>query len=424
MHKLSIIHLLLLSLLLSGYQPVAPNQATQTVVLKPTLLTTQIGSTGGQPVKNLAVKDQSGSANNWHRYVEFTTPNTRYQGYMTYTVPPAIQLNKINSLTILVNYKGPLKVTQAWMWALYDWPGKKWVAIGSNSSAPSWQWTPFTFAVPAPVGRFVNSSTRQMRVQLRSNNAVDNADLDYQVVKLGYTSPVSHWQPAVNTSWQIQYSGTIDTSLNVQVYNLDGFDTPKATVDALHARGIKVMCYISAGSHEDWRPDADSYPPAVLGNNLDGWPGEKWLDIRQISTLRPILEARMDMCKAKGFDGVDPDNIDGYTNNTGFPLTYQHQLTYNIFLANAAHNRGLGIGLKNDLNQINDLVAYFDWQVNEQCFYYDECHLLMAFIHAGKPVFNIEYELNTAQFCAQANTNNFNSLKKNLNLDAYREACR
>jgi hypothetical protein len=132
----------------------------------------------------------------------------------------------------------------------------------------------------------------------------------------------------------------------------------------------------------------------------------------------------MDMCKSKGFDGIDPDNVDGYTNDTGFPLTYQQQLTFNIFLANAAHSRGLAIGLKNDLNQINDLVRYFDWQLNEQCFQYNECDLLLPFINAGKPVFNIEYNLATSQFCAQANAMNFNSLKKNLALDAYRAACR
>jgi hypothetical protein len=399
-----------------------PANPAVTVTLKAGSVTTQTGGTGGQPVANLGVKDQSGSADDWNRYVEFTTPKTPYLGYATYSVPSSVPLGKISALTVLVNYKGPLKANQTWAWAIYDWSGKAWVSIGSNAGAQSWLWTSFTFTVPAPLGRFVNGATRQMRIQLRSNNAVDDADLDYQVIRLSYSVP--YWRPALNTSWQIQYSGAIDTSLNVQVYNLDGFDTPTATVAALHARGIKVMCYISAGSYENWRPDAASFPASVLGNPLDGWPGERWLDIRQIGILKPIMEARMNMCKTKGFDGIDPDNVEGYANNSGFPLTYSQQLTYNIFLANAAHSRGLGIGLKNDLGQVNDLLGYFDWQVNEQCFEYNECSLLLPFIRAGKPVFNIEYNLTTAQFCPQANAYNFNSLRKRLALDAYRQACR
>ncbi len=80
--------------------------------------------------------------------------------------------------------------------------------------------------------------------------------------------------------------------------------------------------------------------------------------------------------------------------------------------------------MKNDVDQIPSLVAYFDWTVNEQCFEYGECDTLLPFIQAGKPVFNIEYNLDPSAFCPQANAMNFNSLKKDLSLDAYRVACR
>jgi len=238
-------------------------------------------------------------------------------------------------------------------------------------------------------------------------------------------SPGGIWQPPLNTSWQIQFSDLpVDQSVNAEMYDIDLFDNDASVVASLHAQGRKVVCYISAGSWEDWRPDADRFPESVKGNNLSGWPGEKWLDIRRLDILGPIMEARMDLCRQKGFDGIDPDNVDGYTNNTGFPLTYQDQLNYNIFLANAAHARGLAIGLKNDLDQVADLLPYFEWQLNEQCFEYNECDLLLPFINAGKPVFNIEYNLYPWQFCPRANALNFNSLKKHLNLDAYRVACR
>lgn len=238
------------------------------------------------------------------------------------------------------------------------------------------------------------------------------------------STPLPHWHPAMHTSWQIQYSGTINTSLNVQVYDLDGFETSAATVTKLHARGIKAMCYFSAGSWENWRPDAGLYPASLLGKTLDGWPNEKWVDIRRLALLRPILNARIDLCKSKGFDGIDPDNVEGYDNDSGFPLSYQDQLRFNRYLASAAHSRGLAIGLKNDIGQIPDLLAYFDWELNEQCFQYSECDQLLPFIKAGKPVFNIEYSLATTQFCPAANSYNFNSLRKHLALDAYRQACR
>jgi endo-alpha-1,4-polygalactosaminidase (GH114 family) len=194
-------------------------------------------------------------------------------------------------------------------------------------------------------------------------------------------------------------------------------------------QGRKVICYISVGSWEDWRPDADQFPASILGNDYEGWPGEKWLDIRQIDLLAPIMRARFEQCKAKGFDGVEPDNIDGYTNDTGFPLTYQDQLNYNIWLTNEAHARGLSIGLKNDGDQAEDLLSYFDWVMTEDCFADDWCEEVDPFVTAGKAVFAAEYtdQMTTDQFlsevCPQARAMNFNAILKNRDLDAWRQAC-
>lgn len=235
---------------------------------------------------------------------------------------------------------------------------------------------------------------------------------------------VDLWRPSPGTSWQIQYSGALDLSLDVQMYDLDLVETPQAVFDQLHAQGRKVVCYFSAGSWEEWRPDAAQFPAEVIGNDLDDWPGEKWLDIRRLDVLGPIMAARLDLARQKGCDGVDPDNVDGYTNTTGFPLSADDQRVYNRWLSQQAHARGLAIGLKNDLNQVQELVSYFEWQLNEQCFYYNECDLLLPFVQAGKPVFGIEYDGSTDVFCPQANALNFDTLKKNLSLDAWRVACR
>ena len=230
------------------------------------------------------------------------------------------------------------------------------------------------------------------------------------------------WIPAISTAWQWQLTGTIDQSVDVPMYDTDLFDTSASVVASLHAKGRKVVCYISAGTYENWRPDASQFPPSVLGGS-NGWPGEKWLDIRRIDLLGPIMEARMDLCRQKGFDALEPDNIDGYSNTTGFPLTAQDQLNYNIWLTNAAHARGMSIGLKNDLDQVQELLGYFDWALNEQCFEYSECNLLKPFTSAGKAVFVVEYNLGTSAFCPNAVALSFNAMKKNLNLDASRTAC-
>ena len=244
-----------------------------------------------------------------------------------------------------------------------------------------------------------------------------------KTVQIAVGPAMSYWVPAQNTSWQWQLSGTLDPTVNAVMYDIDLFDNSANVVASLHAQGRKVVCNFSAGSWENWRPDAGSFPPSVLGSPL-GSASERYLDIRNLAVLAPIMSARLDLCKSKGFDAVDPDNIDGYTNGTSFPLTYADQILYNMWIANAAHTRGLSVALKNDVEQVADLVSVFDWALNEQCFEYQECNTLLPFVATGKAVFNVEYNVPTTQFCPQANSLNFNSMRKHMSLDAFREQCR
>ncbi|KPI13140.1 hypothetical protein OK074_8837 [Actinobacteria bacterium OK074] len=233
----------------------------------------------------------------------------------------------------------------------------------------------------------------------------------------------SHWQPRPGTAWQWQLSGKkIDTSVDVPVYDIDGFDQPRATVTALHREGRKVICYLSTGAWEDWRPDAKKFPKSVLGKG-NGWEGERWLDIRATDTLEPLMAARIDMCRKKGFDAVEPDNMDGYKNDTGFPLKAADQLRYNRLVARLVHERGMAVGLKNDLDQIPQLVGDFDFAVNEQCAQYDECGQLKPFTAADKAVFHVEYELPPSKFCAESRRLKLSSMEKKYELGVWRKAC-
>lgn len=205
------------------------------------------------------------------------------------------------------------------------------------------------------------------------------------------TPPVaSRWAPRVTDTWHWQLTGTLDTRLAVDVYDIDLFDTPQATIDGLKARGVRVVCYFSAGSAEDWRADYGSFKAADLGAGLDGWAGERWVDTRS-DNVRAIMGRRLDVARDKGCDGVEPDNMDAYINRPGLPLTAATQLDYNLFLAREAHARNLAIGLKNDVDQLAQLAPHFDFAVNEQCFQYAECGGYTAFTSLGKPVFNAEY---------------------------------
>ncbi len=230
------------------------------------------------------------------------------------------------------------------------------------------------------------------------------------------------WQPAPGTPWQWQLSGRLDPTVDVPVYDIDGFDHPKSAVADLHRRGRKVICYLSTGAWEDFRPDAGAFPKAVLGRG-NGWDGERWLDVRRTDVLGPLMARRMDMCREKGFDAVEPDNMDAYANRTGFPLTPADQLRYNRLIARLAHDRGLAVGLKNDLGQIPQLVGDFDFAVNEQCAEHDECELLTPFVKAGKAVFHAEYELKTRAFCPDARRLRLSSMLKKYELGVWRQAC-
>lgn len=231
------------------------------------------------------------------------------------------------------------------------------------------------------------------------------------------------WRPTPGTSWQWQLTGRIDTSVNAQVFDLDLFNTPVETIDELHGLGRKVICYFSAGSYESWRPDQAQFPAAVRGKKMDGWD-EDWLDVRRIDLLTPVMLARLDLAADKGCDAVEPDNVDAYQNDSGFNISYADQLAYNIFLAREAHARGLAIGLKNDLEQINDLVDYFDFAVNEECFSWNECHRLTPFVAANKAAFGAEYGHGTSAFCPVTNSLELDFIRKDVDLGAARQSCR
>jgi hypothetical protein len=409
------------------------------------VLSGRIGS--GQTATALGTAELSGTQDVWDDYVEFSPATS---AVCSFSLPSTVSVAAISALSLGVNYRGPQKSDMVWTFAAWDAVAGAWVNVADNSFASDWIWSAATPPLPAPAARFFANGVLQVRYATTSS--YDASDLDQLVVNvtldtttspadmataspadMATTSPAdlatplpgSHWQPHPGTSWQWQLSGTLDTSLNVQMYDIDLFDNSASVIAGLKAQGRKVICYFSAGTYENWRPDASSFPSSVIGNAVQGWPGENWLDTRA-QAVRDIMSKRMDLAVQKGCDGIEPDNVDGYTNKPGFPLTYQTQIDYNTFLANSAHARNLAVALKNDLDQIQDLLSYFDFALNEQCFQYSECGALQPFINANKAVFEVEYGSSSlvTKVCPQANSLNFDTLIKNLDLDAWRISCR
>lgn len=251
------------------------------------------------------------------------------------------------------------------------------------------------------------------------------------------TSSAEIWRPTKGASWNYLLNSAVNTTdaNRYQVWAIDLFDNDASTMVDLRASGARVICYFSAGSYEDWRPDKTSFKEVDLGHDLEGWPGERWINISS-ADIREVMTRRLDLAVEKNCDGVDPDNVDAYDNDNGLHLTEADSIDYMLFLSEEAHHRGLAIGLKNAGSIIPSVINMMEWSVNEQCVQYNECDIYSPFIQQGKPVFHVEYpkgedvsnneevsETQKNDICDAASAEGFSTIMKNIDLDAWTEAC-
>jgi len=232
--------------------------------------------------------------------------------------------------------------------------------------------------------------------------------------------PAWAWLPKQDERFDVQFVTPFNLVRGVDVVELDLFESTADQLEALKARGARTVCYINAGIWENWRADARDYPPTALGRNYSGWPNARWLDIRALDQLKPILRKRLELCRSKGFDGVDFGNVDGYANRTGFALDAKAQLAFNRWLAAEARERKLAVGLKNSLELVPDLVDAFDFAIAESCFSQGRCEALLPFRKAGKAVYVIEYtnqRRKMERHCAEAKDLGFQLIFKTKSLN-------
>jgi hypothetical protein len=178
-----------------------------------------------------------------------------------------------------------------------------------------------------------------------------------------------------------------------------------SSVGAVHASGAHAICYVDAGTAEDWRSDYGKFDPSELGGPDPGWPGEEFINVAAWSTpvpapyetLQTIMTNRFELCKQEGFDAIVADNVDADTDgNIGsFTLTMTEEETYIDALISLAHSDGLAYFLKNEINGdslLDTEAPLVDGEINESCWQYGECSALSIFVEEKKPILNVEYK--------------------------------
>jgi hypothetical protein len=267
------------------------------------------------------------------------------------------------------------------------------------------------------------------------------------------TAVGAEWPPNLNPDpnvqppkwdWQLALPVQVNPDTTIKIYDIDMLENENSgAVQALHNNGYKVICYVDVGTWEIWRDDATTFPATILGATYSGFPDERWLDIRDVNpqksntgtALATILASRFNRARNMGCDAIEADNMDGYDTSahqySGFPLTYDDQIYFNLWVANTVHSLTtlsgdvMLVGLKNDINQAHDPQIYtaFDFLVSEECFQYNECGYYSDFLALNKPVFDAEYHLALGEFCPEAKASRISAIKKVISLNSYREDC-
>lgn len=226
----------------------------------------------------------------------------------------------------------------------------------------------------------------------------------------------------VGMSWDWQLQSPRDLGVKVDVLDLDPDETTKAELSALKTRGVYTICYVSVGTIEAWRSDVQDFPANIIGHAYLEWEGEAFLDIRAKSVLLPLMTRRFAECKAKGFDAIEPDNLDVHINASGFNIDASDVVSYAKALASIAHGMDLAIGQKNVPDLTSDLVDVMDFAITENCFSDGWCADMAAYPRQGKPVFGAEYE-DTPQACAAADRLGLSMIFKSEKLSSGGKAC-
>jgi hypothetical protein len=447
--------------------------------LTPNSVTDVIGTHSGS-MSSLAVMDQSGVQNDSTKYVQFgVASGQQYSGYHSFIVPTTISLAQVTSLQFMANVFAPASSTDAFTWSIYNWSTASYETLGNQNncggvtglhsctadgtSFANWKWLQYN-ALGATLANYINTTTREIRLQLASSNASSYINVDWESVGVYSNKGAGAiFQPPTAYRWQYQLSSnatlgsqfptTQGINVNVcqapftggacgmpEIIDFDFYEDQSISgtnnfvyttgaVQALHSSGRKAIGYVDAGDIEKVRADYQQYVDfdnacggCLIGNPFSGFRGEYMLNINndkgQADFIRKMTQARTDRVAANGFDSVEFDVINNYQNKSGFTISYQTQEDFDVSLTKIAHSDGLSVPLKSNNGQAQDaiVVSSFDFVIDEQCNQYNFCNSYTGFQGANKSIFNVEYKLSTGKFCAGDNSMNFNGILKGVQL--------
>ena len=393
------------------------------MTIYPTTAKATKGSISDQDLSVLSIEDQQEVQNEWDNYLEISASNNKSVVKFKFNAPQEAQT--CTNAKFHINSMGEPNSNEKWEISIRNYQEQQFKTLTQNGDN-DWTWEKQSVEIGEPTP-YINTNNK-MLIKIKCKNRCTVEDIDYMAISFedcnsGQSTPNPNMQSkiSIGKTYNLQYNQTDNLITDgYDLIDIDVEDTSAAQIASLKKEGKTVLCYINTGAYEEWRSDANSFDTALLGKNMSGWAGEKWLDISNLDLLLPIMSARFERAKEKGCDAIHPDNIDGYSNDSGFTLTANDQLLYNKMIAKLAHDNGMLIGLKNSVAQIDDLVHDFDFAINESCYIYEECSGYSAFISANKPVYIIEYDIDVFTSNQEdAKQNQFSMIHKNRNLDAY-----
>ncbi|KAJ3138804.1 hypothetical protein HK101_003690 [Irineochytrium annulatum] len=238
------------------------------------------------------------------------------------------------------------------------------------------------------------------------------------------------WKPSIGVSFQWQLDGDV-YSAPALVYDGDPIASDFSPI-GMHARGRAAICYVNVGSLESdksVRPDFIKFPASVIGKAYPGW-NEKFLDTRSV-VVRSLMQARFQAAADAGCDGIEPDNIDNYTYDTGFNLTATDGLDYVTWISTTVRGMGMMIAQKNGMDLLRSQILFLtDFAIVEECRATKTCSLFAPYITQSKPVYAVEYTTTNAlgagcstipasevpAACAELNGWNFEGVVKDCDL--------
>jgi hypothetical protein len=231
--------------------------------------------------------------------------------------------------------------------------------------------------------------------------------------------------PAPDVTWQAKLSGPVDITEDAQLFYLDADLQDPVDLQTLRAEGRHYLCYLSAGSLETFRDDAEEFPAHVIGRPLADFPEERWLDVRA-PIVRELMALRIEALAAAGCDGIPPSSLAVHAADTGFELTLEGALDYARWFAERIHAAGMSAGLTGPASMTGELWPTFDFGLAIGCLEGTECAEFGVFKTASKPVLHLELgdEQNAPGICKHAETLGFVPLVTNPSFNGQSVRCR